>query len=186
MLKDIIIDTTYQIILSFLSSRPDQLLYVREISERAKVSLGATNKALKELHRRGLVIREKRGKTHLYTLDEQNPFLRQFRILNTILSLEPIVKMLEAISRRVLLYGSCAKGTNTGESDLDLFIVSNSRDEVMSILEPYLNPSDEWPYRLRPVIRSTSEWSYLEERDPTFFNEIADGVVLWEQTDREF
>lgn len=185
MLKEVLITTRHQMILSFLASHPDQPFYGREISKKIRVSLGAANKALKELHRSGLLIKEKRGKTVLYFLNDRNLFLRQFRVLNTVLRLETVVMKLKGISRKVILYGSCAKGTDTRYSDLDLFIVSNNADRAMKILGPYFNPSDVWPYRLRPVIRSTSEWSNLEENDPTYFNQLSKGIILWEQIAHE-
>jgi len=84
MLKDILIKTTEQKILSLFVANPDRSFYGREISKMAKTSLGATSNALGLLVKDGILVCEKKGKTTLYSLRLPNTYIEHFKILNTL------------------------------------------------------------------------------------------------------
>jgi predicted nucleotidyltransferase len=180
MLADILIKTPEQKIFSLFVMNPDRPFYLREISKRLNISLGATHGALSALEKAQTLAFRTIGKTKLFELAAQNSpaALNSFRVLNTVLILEPLVELLQGLSKTIILYGSYAKGTFTQESDLDLFIVSDEREAVLSQLNDFLRNIE---IDIRPVIEGQVEWIDLEKTDPEFFREVTDGLSLWEE-----
>lgn len=178
MLKDIFIRTVEQRILSLFLANPDKTFYSREVSKKIKTSLGATSNALRLLEKNNVLISERKGKTSLYTLKLPDVFLERFKILNTLLTLEPLVEKLKNVSRRVVLYGSYATGAFISESDLDLFIISEKREEVLKAIA---NFKANTTFEIKPVIKKQVEWMQFEKGDPEFFAEVNQGITLWEK-----
>src|SRR3989338_6126122 len=178
MLKDILIRTVEQRILSLFAANPDKTFYSREVSKKIKISLGATSNALRLLEKNNVFTSERKGKTSLYTLKLPNEYLERFKILNTLLTLEPLIERLKTVSRRIILYGSYAAGTFAYDSDLDLFIISEKREEV---LKSIANFKANAAFEIKPVIKKQVELMQLEKSDPEFFGEVNQGIILWEK-----
>jgi len=178
VLRNILIKTTEQKILSLFVDNPDKSFYGREISKRTKISIGATSNALGVLEKSGILTSERKGKTTLYALRLPNPYIEYFKILNSLLMLEPLIEKLKGISRQIILYGSYATGTFTSDSDLDLFIVCEKREEILKIIE---NFRSKRAVNIRPVIKRQTEWMQLGKTDAEFFGELNSGIILWEK-----
>jgi len=178
MLNDILIKTTEQKIVSLFVANPDKSFYGREISKKLTISLGATSNALSLLKEKGILISERKGKTMLYALRLPNPYIEYFKILNSLLTIEPLIEKLKNISKQIILYGSCATGTFTSDSDVDLFVVSEKREDVLKIIEEF---TAKRILNIQPVIKKQIEWMQLDKKDPEFFNELASGITLWEK-----
>jgi predicted nucleotidyltransferase len=180
MLADVLIKTPEQKIFSLFIMNPERPFYLREISKRLNISLGATHAALLALQNAQILSCRSVGKTRLFELETLNfrGALNSSRVLNTVLILEPFVEVLKNHSRRIILYGSYARGTFTLESDLDLFIVSDDRETVLSQLNDLLRNIE---IDIRPVIKGQVEWMDLEKTDPEFFRELMNGLSLWEK-----
>jgi predicted nucleotidyltransferase len=81
----------------------------------------------------------------------------------------------------IILYGSCAMGTNIVESDLDLFIVGSEREQIVDAIA-HFSPRKHYGYaEIKPVITNSTGWAKLETGDPLFFNELQRGVMLFEK-----
>lgn len=178
MIKDILIRTTEQKILSLFVLNPDKSFYGRELSKKTKISLGAISNALRLFKKNGILASEKKGKTSLYKLRLPNPYIERFKVLNTLLLIEPLVERLKGISRRIVLYGSYATGAFTSESDLDILLVSERREEAAKILETFRAKVN---FQISAVIKNQVEWMKLEKESPDFFNEVNSGIILWEK-----
>jgi predicted nucleotidyltransferase/biotin operon repressor len=178
MLIDIFIKSSEQRVLSLFAVNPDQAFYGRQISRKLKISLGAAHKALSLLEKNGILVSQNIGKTKLYRLKDFNPIINAFKILNTLIILDPLTQALKESSRRVILFGSYATGTFTSESDLDLFVVSEEKEKVENDIN---NLKRKTNLDIRPVIMRLVEWIKLENEDPEFFNEVNCGITLWEK-----
>jgi len=180
MLADILIKTPEQKIFSLFIMNPERPFYLREISKKLNISLGSTHGALLALEKAQILSCHIVGKTKLFELEPRNfpAVISSFRILNAILVLEPLVELLKNLSKRIILYGSYAKGTFTQESDLDLFIVSDEREAVLSQFNDFMRNIE---IDIRPVIKGQVEWIDLEKTDPEFFREVMAGLSLWEK-----
>ena len=170
--------TSQSKVLRFLSDHLGRSFYEQEIVAHTSVSRSAVNLATRALHQGRLLLREQRGRMNFYTADDRHPFVRQFKVLGTIARLEPLLRALRPLAHRVILFGSCAQGTNTADSDVDLFIQASDRASVLDATRSY---QTTWP--IQPVIVNNQELAALKDRDPAFYTQIQRGIVLWERID---
>ncbi len=185
VLGGVLVKTTHQRVLALFLADPARHLYGSEISKKVGVSIGQTSKILNDLLRASVVEKDRKGKTELYSLVELTPELRLYKSLNTVLNIAPLVKRLKPASKTIILYGSCAQGMNTEDSDLDLFVVSGSRNQVLDSLARF-SPREQYGYAgIKPVIKSPAEWAGMETSDPVFFTELQKGIVLFEKSVNE-
>ncbi|MBU4311709.1 MAG: hypothetical protein KJ706_03205, partial [Candidatus Omnitrophica bacterium] len=73
-----------QIILKFFATHSGATLYESEIAKSIQISVGSANQSLKELSKKEMVSLEKRGNMNFYSLNLDNPLVRQFKITQTI------------------------------------------------------------------------------------------------------
>ncbi len=180
-LADLLVKTSHQKVIAFFLARPTGQFYGAEISDKTEISIGQISKVLGDLRKAGLVEMERKGRTELYSIVSDNPALRVFKVLNTIISIEPLVESLRSVSKRVVLYGSCASGTNIEESDLDLLVVSARKGEVEEIISAFPASAYYGFSEIRAVVKTPAEWVALEDKDPVFYNEIIKGIALYEK-----
>jgi predicted nucleotidyltransferase len=157
---------------------PGKPFYTREISRALGISLGSVHSALLSLENLEFLTPQLIGRTKLYQLAARGPIIPAFRVLNTLLVLDPLVTDLKEISRRVVLYGSYANGTFSEGSDLDLLIVTEDSARVIETIEASQRKTG---LDLRPLIMNQLEWMNLEQKSPEFFDELSHGLVLWEK-----
>ena len=162
-------------ILFTLAWDPDRWFHQREVAKEAEVSLGSANRLLIRLVEGGLVSYERRGSLHRYRFNLGSPVARQFKILLNVSDLDPLTSMLVNISGRVILYGSCARGTDGADSDVDLFVLTDDKDEAERLVSEYRSR-----HMISPIILDSSEYSRLRGSDKSLYDEIERGVVLWE------
>ncbi|MBI5233396.1 MAG: nucleotidyltransferase domain-containing protein, partial [Deltaproteobacteria bacterium] len=128
-----------------------------------------------------LLKKDRKGRTKLYRILADNPVLKIYKVLNTLVVVEPLIERLGKICKRVILYGSCASGTNIEGSDLDLLVVCSKKDEVQDIISGFPRGAYYGFSDVMPVIKSPAEWAVIEQKDSIFYNELQKGVFLYEK-----
>jgi predicted nucleotidyltransferase len=118
-------------IFTYLCRVPHMPHYEREIARSVEASVGATNQTLKLLLGMGVVTREKKGQLYLYRVITDHPIVREFKKFKSILDLNPLLLRIKEVSNKIVLYGSCATGEDTLESDIDLFVVSKEKEKIL-------------------------------------------------------
>ena len=162
-------------VLVFLARHFRQSFYVREIAKTLSISVGGTSTSLTSLREMDLVLCEKRGRTLLYRADISHPVVREVKILATLLELIPVISALKASASRVILFGSCAEGEDTDESDIDLFVESDEQGAVFRTISQY---SDTVSRSISPIILTPEEALQLRFRDQPLYERIQRGNVL--------
>ncbi len=170
-----IFSTSLGQVLCFLARHIGQSFYEQEIVEQTDVSRSAVNLATRALYRAELLLRERRGRMNFYAADELHPFVRQFKVLDTIARLEPLLQKLRPLTRRIVLFGSCAQGTDTTDSDVDLFIVAPDRGQVMAVISHC-----HFDRQIQPVVANNQELVTLKQEESAFYTQVQRGIVLWE------
>lgn len=181
MKSNFIIFTNHQKVLSFLAKFSDREFYEREIARKIGISYGSANKVLNELYSNGFLKRRREGKMYFYSVNKTNAILRQFKILSIIVLLQPLIDKLKKITKKIVLYGSCAEGTDTSESDIDLFIISEQKGKVLRIIENYSLGKGFEGIKIQPVIQTPIELLRSEKKDKEFLSLVREGIVLWEK-----
>jgi predicted nucleotidyltransferase len=185
MLQPHLVTTINQKVLSLLAKFSDQEFYEREVSRKLGISTGSANRALNELYSSGAVKRRREGKMYFYSIDSSNTAFTEFKKMVTLLLIEPLVGELKKISSRIILYGSCALGTDNSDSDLDLFVVANSKEDVLNVISGFTFPRGFENIHIQSVIKTPVELLEGGESERTFMEEVERGIVLWERTASE-
>lgn len=149
----------------------------REVMKRAKISKGSADKILRKLAKLDLLMREEKGRMVFYKLNMENPVARQFKILYNVWNLRKVVEKVGNYSRKIILFGSCAEGTDTKESDIDLLIIAEEKRPVEEAISEFNKKSER---KISPIIVNANELVKLKEDKP-FFERIEKGIVLWEK-----
>ena len=163
-------------ILIFLARNPEKEFYLRELAKTINKSVGGTHKALKSLHSMRLINEKKSGKNLYYKINQKNPSIKSFKIFMTINELNTLVNNLKEISVKIILFGSCASGEDTVDSDIDLLILTKYKDEVNGCIK-----KSKLARKIQAVVIDSTEFMKLKEKDKAFYQEIKKGVTLWDE-----
>ena len=185
MLNLHIIATVNQKVLGLLAKFSDEEFYERQIARKIGIAYGSANRALNDLYSTGAIKRRQQGKMYFYSVDLSNAAITEFKKLINIMLIEPLVEELKNISSRVVLYGSCAQGTDTSQSDLDLFIVSDDRERIVEVIGNFSFPRGFENIHIQSVIKSPVELLEVGESEQAFIEEVERGIVLWERAANE-
>jgi len=179
------ISSNHQKVLSFFAKFSDEEFYEREIACKIGISFGSANQVLNELFSDGLLNRQKKGKMFFYSFNSADPIFRQFKIFNTIVLLRPLLYKLMNTSQKIILYGSCADGTDSSQSDIDIFIVSNYKKRVIQLIEKYSLGTGFEKVKIQPMVFSPLELLKSEKSEKEFLSLVNEGLVLWEKASDE-
>lgn len=170
-----LISTNAQKVLDFLIQNPGKQFLANEIQKSTKISRAGVNFALRKLAKEKFIFREKKATIYLYSIDHNDQVIKQLKVLRTAILLQPLVNKLKKISGKIILFGSCARGEDIPESDIDIFILTNSSEEVREIIETYKSCK-----KVRSIIKNSLQFVEMEKKDPVFFEEIHRGITFWE------
>lgn len=110
---------------------------------------------------------------------------RQFKIINTIAIIRPLILELRRTALRIILYGSCARGEDIADSDIDLYILANDKRTIRRKIEKVDLGKGFETIQIQPVIVSPTEAIESEKSDVDFLSLVREGIVLWEKTPDE-
>ena len=181
MLHPYLISTNSQKVLSLLAKFSDQDFYEREISRRLGISSGSANRALNDLFSAGVITRRREGKMLFYSIDTPDAAIIALKKIINILLIEPLLEKLKKLSSRIVLYGSCALGTDTYKSDIDLFVVAKRKQEVSNIINDFKFPKGYEGIQIQSIIKTPIELLNGRQSEQAFMEEVEHGVVLWEK-----
>ena len=150
----------------------------REVARRTAVSAGGANQMLRSFANLDLLLSEKRGRMLFYMANMDNPLVRQLKILFTLFQLDGPIKQAKASSHRMILFGSCAEGTDVKESDIDLFLLANEKSDLIDIVHKFNAKSQR---RIAPMILDPQGFSKLKREDTALFDRISRGMSLWQK-----
>jgi len=137
MLKNLFSSETRIILLNQFLMNPDQEFYLRQISNKFKLSPRLVSLELKNLHIIDLIVKRVSGNQHHYQINKQHPLFVDLRniFLKTI-GLKAVVKnYLEQMKSEIefaFIYGSMADGSAKADSDIDLMIIGSSAGRKFS------------------------------------------------------
>lgn len=166
-------------IIKLLSDYPEREFYGQEIAEKVKCSKASISNILKKFSEKKVVFRVVRGHMKFYRISQKNIVVKKFKISLALEKLTLIASKLEKASQKIILFGSASRGEQTAGSDLDLFVLSNDKKEVQKIIKTIGNGLP-----IKAIIKTQSEWSEMEIQDPELYQEIKNGITLYDYVPR--
>ena len=161
-------------LLTLFLLNPGCEFYIREIARMTGENINGVRRELANLESFGLLIGRRRGNQQYFTVN------RDFFLYN---DLQQLVLKTEGVARAIrenlsslqdiecmFIYGSFAKGTAGGGSDIDLFIVGDVSEEV---LIPLVNASERMINReINYTLMHGSEFTQRKEAGDPFVKNV--------------
>lgn len=166
-------------IIILLSNYPESEFYGQEIAKKVACSKASVSGILKSLAEKKLVLKKVKGHMKFYQINQNALGLKRFKIDLVLDKLKPVITGLEKFSKKLVLFGSASRGEQMFNSDIDLFILTNEKEEIKLALKK-LNPK----LQIKAVLKTPSQWSETELLDPEFYHEVKNGITLFEYVSR--
>ena len=149
---------------------------IREVSRILKINPTTIREYLNIFVKKGYLKVEERGVYPAYysNINKKYTNLKAFYNLELIRK-SGIVEFLEKEYSypAIVLFGSFSSGTNNKNSDIDIFILSEIKKEVLlEDFEKYLNK------KINLMIVDKKDFSRIKEKNPPLINNLIRGVVL--------
>lgn len=161
-------------LLSHFFTNPDTKLYLREIAAILKEDPGNLSKELTSLGREGIFESESRGNQKYFFLNKEYPLYKELEsIIFKTIGIEGTIKdFLEKISgvKFAFIYGSFAKSSQNGHSDIDLAIIGDIDED--KLLEGIAQAEKLLSREINYTLYSPSDWNRMKKTRDMFVNNI--------------
>ncbi len=162
--------------------KPSDDAYLARIVDSTGKALIQVQRTIRRLVDCGLVLKTCRHKKTYYKADKKHVAydeMRQLALQAKIFS-EPFKAHLERLQNKVdyaFIYGSIAKGSNTPESDIDLFFVGNlTHDDIRSFS---FDLGRELVQEVNVIIFSPSKLEKMIRDNDPFITSVLEGPKIW-------
>ena len=127
------------------------------------------------MKRGGLVRSEWKGRNMVCSIDRRSVIVTKLRVTFNLLEILPQIESLRACAQKVVLFGSCAQGIDTLNSDIDLLVITGDKIKFNKAAQKVkLSRPVQW------VIKTPQEYVVLNGKERVFARELGRGIVLWE------
>lgn len=170
-------------VLALLFGQPDRRFQSAELIRLAKGGTGAVHRQLARLAAAGLVTVTRSGNQKHYQARRDSPVFEELRglVVKTVGLVEPIRRALAAQGPAItaaFIYGSTAKGRDSGGSDIDLMVISDTLDHAA--LYAALQPAEAVLARpVNPTVMTAGEWRAKVRQTDSFARRVARGPRLY-------
>ena len=163
-------------VLGLLLLRPDEALHGREIARRTGLPAGTITRELTKLAEVGLLKRTKRGNQQVYSADTSGPIFTELAsILRKTSGLADVLVQALAPAapklRLAFVFGSVARGQETGGSDVDVMLIGDlGFREAVELLHPCQATLGR---EVNPKLFSASEFTEKAATEPFLIDVLA-------------
>lgn len=130
-------------VLTVFFREPRKIFHIREISRLVKLSQPSVTLHLKELAKENIILKTSEGLYGGYKANRESDTFRILKLQNTVFILHEsgCINILteKIMPQSIILFGSAAKGEDTKESDIDLFIEGKETEVNMEKFEKVIN-----------------------------------------------
>jgi predicted nucleotidyltransferase len=170
---------TEEKIIKLLADYPEREFYAQEIARIVKCSKASASGILKLLTKKKIAFRKVRGHMKFYQINQRSPRVKKLKIDWVLEKINSLLPKLEKFSKKIILFGSASRGEQTHDSDIDLFIISDDKDNIRAALNKISRE-----LRVKAIVKTAGEWSEMEIKEPEFYREIKSGITLYEYVPR--
>jgi predicted nucleotidyltransferase len=173
---DFVTPTSLRVLEHFFA-HPVLEFHEREVMRATGISKGSANRILRELAKLSLLERAERGRMVFYRMKADDPFVKHMKAAENVWALRKFVEGLKKSARKVMLFGSCAEGTDTAESDVDVLILTGDKSAARVAVSAFNRKAKR---QIAPIILDPQEFAALGKEDKPLYERIDRGIVLWE------
>jgi len=176
-LADALFTRGQQRVLGILFSDPERSFPATELIALAGVGTGAVHRELARLTESGIVTMTPVGKQRRYQTNRQSPVFPELHglVLKTVGLTEPLRQALAPLTSRIrvaFVYGSVAKGSDTGGSDIDLMILADDLSYA-EVFEALQDAEKAIGRRVNPNLLTPEEWRVRKREESHFVDRVA-------------
>lgn len=156
-------------VLKAILAEPHKKFYLRELSKQLNISPSSVHKALLQINQYNLIKEEKQAHLRIIFGNSDEVLFKQLKITLNIMEIKPLIEKLKpAIS--IIVYGSYATGTNTKQSDIDIFVLATTKKKVSATCNNQ---------ELQIIQQTPAQWNTTKKNNPAFAKEIKQGIFLY-------
>lgn len=165
-------------ILNLFLKEPNRKFQLRELSRLTELSTTAVKSSLVELSKERLIAQKREKK---YVFFESNRNKDEYKLIKKFFSVISLKEsgLLDFLDSElnhpeaIILFGSAARGEDTEKSDIDIFVLTEKKKEViLKDFEKKLKKS------IKVLLLSGSEFNEAKNKNPELINNIANGMIL--------
>lgn len=149
---------------------------MRQIAKLANVSSSTAKRFLDFYNEKRFLQKQKKANLVLFKANIENSVFRFMKIGHFLLKLQSLIDHLKEAypDSSVILYGSCARGEDDLQSDIDLLVISRKKEKVQLVkFEKQLER------KIALLVYSPQEWEEKTKKDRAFYERILiDGITL--------
>ncbi|WP_068471482.1 nucleotidyltransferase domain-containing protein [Candidatus Protochlamydia phocaeensis] len=169
-------------VLTLFLAHPEEEIYQSRIVEVTKCALVQVQRALKRLEETGLITKTKSGNRIYYKANRRHPAFEDIKkaLFKTVLFGDLLKKALNSVKDKIqfsFIYGSLARGEESFDSDIDLFIIGDlGMRDVASLLGVV---GHEIGREINPTVYPLKEFKKKIKEKNTFIREIMSKPKIW-------
>ncbi|WP_245584286.1 nucleotidyltransferase domain-containing protein [Silanimonas lenta] len=182
-LSDALFTHTQQRVLGALFGAPGRSLSVSELIQCTGAGSGAVQREVARLAGSGLLAVESIGRQKRYRANPEAPIYAELVgiVRKTFGLAAPLREALSPFGpavRAAFVFGSVAKGEDTGRSDIDLLVLSDTLayGELMAALEPV---SEALGRRVNPTLYTVEDFTARRRSGQTFLARVMAQPRIW-------
>lgn len=182
-LSDALFTTTQQRVLALLGGQPHRSFFANEVIGLAGSGSVAVQRELKRLTDSGLVTSKRIGNQRHFQANRAAPIFSELSAIvqKTFGVAEPIRKALMPYEQAIhcaFIFGSVAKREDTADSDIDLFVVSDSLTSA-DLINQLLRTEVQLFRKINTTIYSKKELAKAVEGKNAFLSRVLEQPKLW-------
>jgi predicted nucleotidyltransferase len=147
---------------------------VRELAKVIKITPATASKHLKYFTKESILKYRKERNYDLYKANIENQYFRDLKVYYSIIKIKKsnIIEELNKfyIKPTIILFGSTATGYDTKESDIDLVIISEKKDDFLK--------QKEFEKKLKKTLQIFIVKELKNLKNPYLINNVLSGIVL--------
>ncbi len=149
-------------IVSFFIQNPSHEFSQVSIVKQLKITKVSASKWLKLIERYGVTRKKYAGRTHLYSLNRDNPVVKQIKILYNVSRLIPELSSIRY--SEIYLFGSASRGEDDGHSDIDILVIGKDSSVIKKIRKI--------EKKIKVTYFTPMDWSRMSRKDPAFYERV--------------
>jgi len=165
-------------VLKYFIENPEKEFYVREIAKKENKSPTTISKVLKNYQKKKVLVSEEKLNHLMFRANSESIEYKLIKINHNLnkLYVSGLISYLESefnYPSAIVLFGSFSKGEDGKESDVDIFLASNSKKEVdLTKYEMKIGR------KVQLFVYSYSDIDRMKEKNKELLNNVLNGIVL--------